>query len=67
MVTKRSDLVLLHELEKNSLLSLTRLNQTAVYPKPVERQRVPTCVRVFCEETIAAFVSHKGIDKQAVE
>ena len=67
MIAKWSDLVLLYELEKNSLVTLSRLNHTAVHPKPVERQRVPTCLRVFCEETIAAFESHEGIDKKAVE
>ena len=58
---------MLYELEKNSLVTLSRLNETAVHPKPIERQRVPTCLRVFCEETIAALETHEGIDKDAVK
>ena len=59
-------LVLLYEFEKKNLVTLSRLNETAVNPKPVERQRVPTCLRVFCEETVVAFETHKKVDKQAV-
>ena len=61
MVAKWSDLVNLYELEKISLVNLSRLNETAVHSKPIERQRVPTCLRVFCEETIAAFETKDAV------
>ena len=67
MVARWGDLVKLYELESNSLVQLSRLNYVAVHPKPVERQRVSTCLRVFSEETIAAFESHEGINKNEVE
>ena len=67
MVARWGDLVKLYELESNSLVQLSRLNYVAVHPKPVERQRVSTCLRVFREETIAAFESHEGINKDEVE
>jgi hypothetical protein len=67
MIARWSDLVMLYELEKNSLTTLSRLNHVAVHPKPVERQRVSTCLRVFCDETIAAFNTHEEVDKKAVE
>ena len=67
MIARWSDLVMLYELGKNSITTLFRLNHIAVHPKPVECQRVSTCLRVFCVETIAAFNTHEDIDKKAVE
>ena len=32
----------------------SRLTEVAVRPKPIERQKVATCLRVFCDETCAA-------------
>ena len=57
---KWSDLLNLYNLEhdltsKNSCIrGLSKLTDVAVRPKPVERQRVSTCLRVFCDETHAA-------------
>ena len=33
---------------------MPKLSEAAVYPKPIERQRVSTCLQVFCEETATA-------------
>ena len=33
---------------------MSKLSETAVYPKPIERQRVSTCLQIFCEETATA-------------
>ena len=33
---------------------MSKLSETAVYPKPIERQRVSTCLQVFCEEIATA-------------
>ena len=56
-VAKWSDLVELKEAESNSLLKLSKLNDVAVSPKPIERQSVSICLRIFCDETIATFGS----------
>ena len=34
---------------------MSELDEVSVYPKPIERQRVSTCLKVFSEETIVAF------------
>lgn len=49
MVARWSDLVCLHSLEENSLIKVSRLSKIAVYPKPIERQRVSTCLQIFCD------------------
>ena len=46
-VAKWSDLVGLKEAESNSLLKLSKLNDVAVSPKPIERQSVSVCLRTF--------------------
>ena len=62
MLAKWSDLQLLHEAESKTLIKLSKLNAVAVAPKPIERQKVSTCLRVFCDETIAALESHPKLD-----
>ena len=49
----------------NILYSLEKLNDVAISPKPIEKQRVSTCLRVFCDETIAAMETHPGINKDS--
>ena len=36
----------------------------AVTPKPIERQKVNTCLRIFSEETLHALRTHPGIDQE---
>ena len=36
------------------MLKMSKLSETAVYPKQIERQRVSTCLQVFCEDTATA-------------
>ena len=57
-----SDLNILYSLEKGSFVKLSKLNDVAISPKPIERQRVSTCLRFFCDETIAALETHPGIN-----
>ena len=64
-VAKWSDLVELKEAESNSLLKLSKLNDVSVSPKPIERQSVSICLRIFCDETIAALESHPKINNEA--
>ena len=58
------DLVQLHKLEEQAglnesgVVGLSKLKEVAVTPKPVERQRVDICLRVFCEETYTALKVH---------
>ena len=42
----------LQKLEENDSVKMSKLNYVAANPKPIERQKVDTCLRVFCEETI---------------
>ena len=64
-VAKWSDLVELKEAESNYLLKLSKLNDVAVSPKPIERQSVSIWQRIFCDQTIAALESHPKINNQA--
>ena len=64
-VAKWSDLVELKEAESNSLQKLSKLNDVAVSLKPIERQSVSICLRIFCEETIAALESQSKINNEA--
>ena len=48
-------------MEKGSLVELSKINDVAISPK----QRVSTCLRVFCDETIAALETHPGINKDS--
>ncbi|XP_066923516.1 uncharacterized protein [Clytia hemisphaerica] len=69
-VVKWSDLIRLHEVENMSnfcgVRGLSKLTEVAVRPKPVERQRVSTCLRVFCEETLAALKVHPQMQNMNV-
>ena len=65
-VARWSDLQQLYSLESEKLTKLSNLNETAVFPKPIERQSVPTCLRVFCDKTIAALETHPSINKGSV-
>ena len=47
--------------------SLSALNDVAVAPKPVERQKVSTCLRVFSDETLTALRVHPKIDQGDVK
>jgi hypothetical protein len=57
-VAKWSDIELLHKLECNKTVKLSKLTEVSVYPKPIERQKVSTCLQVFNERTISALKTH---------
>ena len=42
------------------------MNEVSVFPKPIERQKVSTCLKVFCEKTIAALKSHPELNPNEV-
>ena len=58
MIARWSDLRDLFKAEESQLVKMSKLNETAVYPKPIERQRVSTCLNVFCDETVVALKTH---------
>ena len=64
-IARWNDLNILYSLEKGCLVKLSKLNDVAISPKPIERQRVSTCLRVFSDETIAALETHPGISKDS--
>ena len=61
-VTKWNDLKKLHDFERESLTILSKLNGVSVAPKPIERQNVSICVKVFCDETLAALKSNEQLE-----
>ena len=46
---------------------LSKLTDGAVRPKPMERQRVSTCLKAFCDETCSALRTHPGINHADVK
>ena len=40
----------------------SKLDEISVNPKPIERQRASTCLKIFCDETIAVMKVHTKID-----
>ena len=40
---------------------MSKLTEVSVYRKPIERQSIATCLRVFCEETYTAIINHRDI------
>ena len=50
---KWADIITLYNLEANQIVKLSKLTEVSVYPKPIEKQRVSTCLQVFCDETLS--------------
>jgi hypothetical protein len=63
-IAKWSDLETLHEKEKGKLVKLSKLTEVSVFPQPIERQKVSTCLKVFCDETYAALKVQPQISEQ---
>ena len=64
LIAKWNVLRHLHLVESSGLTKLSRLNEQSVFPKPIERQNVSLCLRVFSYETIAALETHPEIDQE---
>ena len=70
---KWDDLINLFELEEkeraagSGVRGLSKLTEVSVKPKPVERQKVETCLRVFSEETLHALLTHPQVDQEKVK
>lgn len=57
----------LQRLESNQLVKMSRLSEISVCPKPIERQKVSTCLQVFCEETCSALKSHPDLGESQAQ
>ena len=57
---KWSDIIALLNSEKESVLRLTELSQTACYPSPLQRQKVSLVLKVFNEKTVAGLRLQKA-------
>lgn len=55
-------LVELRKLESESLVKMSDLDEISVSPKPIERQKVSTCLKVFSEKTHQALLHHPGME-----
>ena len=64
-IALQNDLKILHGLEIDSLVKLSKLNDVAISPKIVERQLVSTCLWVFCDKRITALETNTGTDKDS--
>ena len=60
-IARWSDLKTLFQTEEKSLLKLSELDFVAVFPKPIERQNVKTCLKVFSSKTVVALQTHTGL------
>ena len=52
-----NDIIRLYDAERNCALRRTNLSYAAVYPSPIDRQKVALMVQVFNEKTVAALRS----------
>ena len=60
-IARWSDLKTLFQAEEKSPLKLSELDFVAVFPKPIERQNVKTCLKVFSSKTVVALQTHTGL------
>ena len=58
---KWSHLIELEKLERASVVKMSDLTEVAVSPKPIERQKVSTCLKIFSEKTHQALLHHTGM------
>ena len=55
------DIIKLFKAEEGKLDKPSKLTEISVFPKPVERQKVITCLKMFSKVTVAAFKTNKDI------
>ena len=46
-----SDIIKLYKSEEGNLVKPSKLTEVSVFPKPVERQKVTTCLKIFSEDS----------------
>ena len=52
-----SDIINVFKSEQNKLVKPSKLTEVSVFPKPIERQKVSTCLKIFSEEAVAALTN----------
>ena len=67
LTAKWQQIQLLQKCEDQELIKMSKVTFQAANPKPIERQRVETCLRVFCNETKEALINHPGMQKENVD
>ena len=60
-VAKWAHLKQLYSFEFERLVKLSNLNEISIVPKPIERQQVSICLRVFSVKTYNALLTQSGI------
>ena len=60
-IAKWSHLKKLFLLESTSLVKMSTLTEVSVSPKPIEKQKVLTCLNVFSDKTYNALLCHPGM------
>ena len=60
-VAKWNDLVELHKFEQQNLVKLSKLVKRSIGFFPIERQKVSSCLQVFCDETISIVKTHSRL------
>ena len=53
--------------ESSKLVMMTNLTEVAVYPRPIERQRVVTCLKIFSAKTETALKIYGADDNVYVK
>lgn len=66
-VAKWEQIRKLQKLEEGNLVKMSKLTYVAANPRPIERQKVDTCMKVFCEETVNALKFHPGMADENVD
>ena len=51
-------MILLIYTSLKNIAKMSKLTEVSVYPKPIERQKVLTCLQVFCDEILVALKCH---------
>ena len=66
-VAKWDQIRKLQKLEDGNLVKMLKLTYVAANPKPIERQKVDTCLKVFCDETVDALKFHPDMQDENVD
>ena len=66
-IAKWAVLKKLFDLECKNVVKLSDLNEVSIAPKPIERQRVSTCLCVFSEKTHSALITHPSLAAEEVQ
>ena len=66
-VTNWDQIKKLQKLEDGNLVKMSKLTYVAANPKPIERQKVDSCLKVFCDKTVDALKFHPGMQDENVD